>query len=64
MLGLRLESVQGSNLKENIKEAKLLCKKLSLAHVIFKFNGVDITVGAFSDIENVVNTYTRRIFDE
>lgn len=46
---ISVEVLAGTSIEEAVQEAKDLCIRLGVAYVMFRFNGIEFSVGANAD---------------
>lgn len=57
---LNIEFLAGTELKHALSEAKELCINLGIAYVTFNFNGTEISVGKYADVQKSLQEWESR----
>lgn len=61
---IKVEFLGGTDIKSAAEDARDLAQKLRAAYVRFNFNGTNVSVGRFANIDYVVARYEDREGDE
>lgn len=56
-MSMEVEFLAGTDIEKAIIEAKAMARRLGLAYIIFKFNGVSCSIGATANIEVAVEEF-------
>jgi len=54
---LKVEVLAGTDIADAIYEAKQKCEELDLVYVSFDFNGISMSIGRNTDVEDAVASY-------
>ena len=58
---VNVEVLAGTQLEDAIKEASELARYLNVAYVSFSFNGVEMSISKWPDVEKIVKEYRQVI---
>ena len=54
---LNVEVLAGTDIADAVYEAKQKCEELDLVYVVFDFNGVSMSIGRNTDVEDALASY-------
>lgn len=58
---ISVEILAGTQLEDAIKEASELARRLNVAYISFNFNGIEISVSKWPNVEKIVGEYRDEI---
>lgn len=60
---MHVELLAGTSIEEAIEEARKKCIQLDLAYINFNFNGVEMSVGKYADVDSGVKAFDQTMRD-